>query len=400
MALGALGLISAIGRRLWDERTGWAAALLFALSPVTLYYAKNANLDIPYVFWLALALFFYVRILQENRRRDYLWLGLSAALAVCTKDQAYGFILLMPVVLLFHLRAKLALPLREFLPRALHFAGPAALGFAVPFVAIHNILFDPAGFWRACPGRHRAGVRRLAPVLGRSGRATAAAGRDGAAPRRCMDLGGPGAGAFRPRRRFQGRRGEAGAERRLATLVPVLSYHLSFLAVIGYVYPRFVLPMLLVLALFAGRGAVVLWRGGRLGRIAAVALIAWIGLAGLCVDYVMSEYPRYDAQKWLETHATAETRIFYVTEQGHARHAALQPAARSASGRADARGDCGAAPAGGPARAFVRARARRDRRAFVPAFLDPAPASRRLGIGPQRGCSMVEKMRTAGAAAA
>jgi hypothetical protein len=70
--------------------------------------------------------------------------------------------------------------------------------------------------------------------------------------------------------------------------------------------------MLLVLALFAGRGAVSLWRGGGLGRIAVVALVAWIGLAGLCVDYVMSEYPRYDAQQWLETHASAETQIFYV----------------------------------------------------------------------------------------
>jgi len=50
MALGVLGLIYAAGRRLWDERTGLAAALLFLLAPVMLYYAKNANLDIPYVF--------------------------------------------------------------------------------------------------------------------------------------------------------------------------------------------------------------------------------------------------------------------------------------------------------------------------------------------------------------
>ena len=309
MALGVLGLIYAAGRRLWDERTGLAAALLFLLAPVMLYYAKNANLDIPCLFWLALALFFYIRILQENRRRDYLWLGLAAALAVCTKDQAYGFILLMPVVLLFQLRARLKLPLRQFLPRALHFAWPAALGFAVPFAAIHNILFDPAGFRRHLgvvigPGsegwrqfsRGPIGQLRLLVETGlRLSDAWTLAGLALAILGLVI--------AFR----------ETGERRtRLATLVPVLSYHLSFLAVIGYVYPRFVLPMLLVLALFAGRGAVSLWRGGGLGRIAVVALVAWIGLAGLCVDYVMSEYPRYDAQQWLETHASAETQIFYV----------------------------------------------------------------------------------------
>ena len=309
MALGVMGLIYAVGRRLWDERTGLAAALLFALSPVALYYAKNANLDIPCLFWLALALFFYVRILQENRRRDYLWLGLSAALAVCTKDQAYGFILLMPVVLLFHLRATLKLPLREFLPRALRFAGPAALGFAVPFVAIHNILFDPAGFWRHVsvvvgPGSEgwrqfsRGPIGQLRLLVETALRLSDA-----------WTLAGLALAFFGMVVTFR----EGGERRtRLATLVPVLSYHLSFLAVIGYVYPRFVLPMLLVLALFAGRGAVSLWRSGSLGRIAVGALIAWIGLAGLCVDYVMSEYPRYDAQKWLEAHASAETQLFYV----------------------------------------------------------------------------------------
>jgi hypothetical protein len=309
MALGVLGLIYATGRRLWDERTGWAAALLFVLSPVTLYYAKNANLDIPYLFWLALALFFYVRILQENRRRDYLWLGISAALAVCTKDQAYGFLLLMPVALLFRLRARLKLPLREFLPSALRFAWPAALGFAVPFALIHNILFEPAEFlrhvsvvigpgsegWRQFSGGPVGQLRLLAETALRLCDAWTLAGA-------ALAIFGL-AVAFR----------EGGERRtRLATLVPVLSYHLSFLAVIGYVYPRFVLPMLLVLALFAGRGAVRLWRGGGFGRIAAVALTAWIGLAGLCVDYVMSEYPQYDAQRWLERHASAETQIFYV----------------------------------------------------------------------------------------
>ncbi len=309
MALGVLGLIYVIGRRLWDERTGLAAALLFALSPVTLYYAKNANLDIPYVFWLALTLFFCVRILQENRRRDYLWLGLSAALAVCTKDQAYGFILPMPIVLFFHLRAKFKLPLREFLPRALHFAGPAALGFAVPFVAIHNILFDPAEFWR-----------HVSVVIGPGSEGWRQFSRGPIGQLRLLvetvlrfcdawTLAGLALAIYGLVLAFK----EGGERRtRLATLIPVLTYYVSFLAVIGYVYPRYVLPMLLVLALFAGRGAVSLWRGGALGRIAVVALVAWIGLAGLCVDYVMSEYPRYDAQKWLEAHASAETQIFYV----------------------------------------------------------------------------------------
>lgn len=307
MALGTLPIIRAIGRRLWDERTGWAAALLFILSPAALYYAKNANLDIPYLFWLALALFFYVRILQEGRRRDYLWLGLTAALAVCTKDQAYGFVLAMPLVLLFHLRGK---------PQALRPAVLAALAFAVPFALIHNIFFDPGEFWRHVqvvigPGsqgwrqftRGPLGqLRLLTETVLRAADAWTLAGLA------LVVLGL--VAAFR---------GIEGRRTRLAALAPILTYHLSFLAVVGYVNPRYALPMLLALAPFAGHGAVSLWLKGALGKATALALVAWIALAGLSVDYAMTNYARYDAQKWLETHASAATRIRFVCEQGDMR---------------------------------------------------------------------------------
>jgi len=314
MALGTVWLLFATSRKLWDESAGLAAGFLFVASPVTLYYAKNANLDIPYVFWLAVALFFYVRILLENRLWDYLWLGVPSALAVCTKDQAYGFLLLMPVPILLRLRAGAKAAPGAARTAARKRVALALAGFLVPFLLIHDILFDPIGFWRhmqtilgpasqgwrefsAGPvGQLRLGVETLLRLMDAwtpAGLALVALGL---------------AVALRP--------AETRTRLGIWLLVPAVSYYVGFLAVVGYVYPRFVLPIMLVLSLFAGRAVAWLWgcpeRWRRLARASVVVLVGWVLAAGLSLDYVMSDYSRYRAQMWLERHASAQTRICYI----------------------------------------------------------------------------------------
>ena len=319
MAMGTVWLIYKIGRRLWDERTGLAAALVFALSPVTLYYAKNANLDIPYVFWLAWALLLCVRILQENRKLDYLWLGLVCALAVCTKDQAYAFVLLMPLPILLRLRAGRQNPpgtskeRHEWLRRS----GLGVLGFIVPFVLIHNIIFDPAGFWQHVKiiiGPGVVGWREFS--LGPLGQLRLLT----ETVLRLMSAWTPAGLALVIIGLVVGLHRGPGRPARAALLVPGASYYLLFLAIVGYAYPRFMLPILLVLCPFAGRAVVWLWTQNScrpiIGRIVAVALLLWIGLAGLSLDYVMSNYSRYDAQMWMEKtiapKAERGARVAYV----------------------------------------------------------------------------------------
>ncbi len=338
MALGTVWFLYRIGRRLWEEWAGLAAGAALILSPVTLYYAKNANLDGPMIFWLAAALLLYVRVLQEQRTLDYLWLGVLCALAVCTKDQAYGFILLMPLPICIALWRRRKRQLRSEAGSTTRCKGKACLapteadepyisttpawkklllgflGFAVPFVLIHNILFDPQNFqrhvetvlgpgsapWRECARGSMGQLRLLTESLLRLMDAWTLPG---------LLLAGFGlALALRP---------GAGRFERAALLVPAVSYQLSFLAPIGYVYPRFMLPTMLTLAPFAGYGALRLWRRwGKLGPVLTVAALAWMGLAGLSVDYVMGESPRYEAQRWLEETVPQgpSLQIYYIGE--------------------------------------------------------------------------------------
>ena len=313
MAAGAVWLVMRTGARLWNEHTGMAAAMTFTLAPVTLYYAKNANLDMPYVFWLAWAFFFYVRILQENRARDYLWLGLLTALSTCTKDQGYAFFVLMPIPLILHLRrpapGERPPPARAAWTRI----GLGLAGFLVPFVLIHTFLYDHhQGFWihlKTVTGVASVGWREF--TRGPAGQLRLLI----ATLLRLMDAWTP-AGLFLAgvglwlelRNRKPGRL-------TWAVFLPVISYYLFFPAVIGYVYTRFLLPVVLVLALFAGRAVVWLWQAaGRRApaRAAALALVGWVALAGVSVNLVMSRYSRYNAQVWMEKNLSAQTRISYL----------------------------------------------------------------------------------------
>jgi len=94
-------------RTLWRMRPDPAAAQWFAvpllgLSGVYAYYARTANMDIPYLFWSVLAwhqLWTYLLTPDSSSSRPLLLAGLFSALSFGSKDQAstiiFGFGLLL-----------------------------------------------------------------------------------------------------------------------------------------------------------------------------------------------------------------------------------------------------------------------------------------------------------------
>jgi hypothetical protein len=89
----------------------------------------------------------------------------------------------------------------------------------------------------------------------------------------------------------------------LGLLLPALSYHLTFVAVVLYCYDRFALPWAVIGALFAARALLFGFvRGGRLRSAAALALALCLGLGlarGLALDLHMARDGRQDVEAWL-----------------------------------------------------------------------------------------------------
>jgi len=336
MALGTVWLVYRVGREVYDERSALFAALLTVLVAPLVYYAKMGNLDAPYLFWFALSLLFYVRLLKEHRRRDYVLFAAAAAAAVCTKDQAYGLYLLAPIPILIGLgrhaypeRGRLAGIARALVDRRfLAAAATAVAGFAVfqelltnpRRFALHVHLLlgpmsedyqdysgTPTGQWELL--RHF--LRQVVFVLNPALTAVCVAGLLWTAWR-----------AFR----YKDRGADDPEDTREILLLGAIfwllvSYYLTFLDLILFSYDRYLLPVALLLALFGGRLLGALTRPGvRLPwlRWAAVAagLVYSLLYAG-SVDARLLADSRYHVEDWLHRHAAPTDDVAAIGRRHH-----------------------------------------------------------------------------------
>jgi 4-amino-4-deoxy-L-arabinose transferase-like glycosyltransferase len=307
MGTAIVGLIYLITQRLFSRSAAIFAALIVALCFPFIYYSHTSNVDIPYLFWFTLGLLFYVRLLNGGRNRDYLLLGSCMALAVATKDQAYGLLPLLPLSLLWfrldkgqdtgqptRLRGLLAsVPWCQLGLALVAFVGTYVLAANVPnnwhgYVR-HVQYITGAGptfyqeFTNTTSG-HMALLFKILSLLARSLNI----------PLFLACVAGLLWGLVKFRRVS------------LALLAPALSYYLSFLAVVLYVYPRFVLPFVVIFAVFGGKLLGDLWTApGRLSRIArpVIAILLLYSLAhGATADWLFDHDPRYQAEEWIKRH--------------------------------------------------------------------------------------------------
>jgi 4-amino-4-deoxy-L-arabinose transferase-like glycosyltransferase len=305
MGTTIVALIYLITRRLFDGAAALFAALIVALSFPFIYYSHTSNVDIPYLFWFALGFFFYSKLLGQSRSRDYVFFGMSMALSVATKDQAYALLPFLPLVLLWCRvqeqreggpssrqikECVTSLPWHQF--------GLAGVAFVGTYVVAANVMNNWQGYLQhvqLITGPASAPAQQFHPTL---------AGHiellSSTISQLAWSLNIPlfvvcTVGLLLGLVRFR--------KVTLALLAPVLSYYLFFVAVILYVYPRFVLPFVLVFAIFGGHLLRDLWYvPGRLSwvtRSVVALLLLYSFLYGASVNWLLQEDPRYQAENWL-----------------------------------------------------------------------------------------------------
>jgi hypothetical protein len=96
-------------------------------------------------------------------------------------------------------------------------------------------------------------------------------------------------------------------------MLPAISYFSTFLAVTGFTYDRFLLPVLMVLALFVGFAAerveALVPRAATAVRVATFAVLAYSVVYVAAVDVAMLRDSRYDVEAWLRTNVAPGSRI-------------------------------------------------------------------------------------------
>ena len=286
-----------IGRR----RTAAAAAFVVSV-PMFVFYAKTANVDMPYVFWVVIALLFFVRAMQTRSVRDHALLGAAVACAVATKDQAYGFWPGTALVLLWCAwrDTPVEWPLRR---RAIAIACDrrlwAGLGvFAVLYMLLSGVIWNLQGArdhfelivggsqpFRMFP-RTVGGLLALATAT-----LTVATAALGPVLVALAVVGLAIALVNREQYRVL-----------LLLLVPIASYFITFIVIVGYVYDRFLLAPAVVAALFAAVGfdaGLARIRNSHLRAMAASLVIAFALLPSIMLDWRIMNDSRRLAERWL-----------------------------------------------------------------------------------------------------
>ena len=306
MSVGIVVVMSKLAALIFGPRArSWVIAFAGVEAACT-YYGHTSNLDVPAFFWASLALLALARAIEADAPRDLRRVGVLAALAIATKDQAYAvFAVTMPVALGAWLvtRARRSELAKEIV----------RLGLVTPamVLVLDGALFNPTGFaarLRFLTGHASQDFAQYANDA--KGRLAAFSDAVTFLPNHypavvaALFVLGLGVAAVR------GAAGEVRANRRLVALVPalgMLSFTLAFNCVARRVEERFMLPQMQLLAVYAGGAVSVLLaatsgrpKALRLAVVAGASLVLALGLrVSLTVIVNMLEDPRYIAERWL-----------------------------------------------------------------------------------------------------
>jgi len=141
-------LLFRLGKELFDEKTGLAAALLIHAVPVFSVFGILLTIDSPFIFFWLLSLYLFHRVVREDARASLLsWtlLGISVGAGLLTKY----------TMVFFLLSAFFFMAVRKDPRKFLKTAGPYLA------LSVSAIIFSPVVFWNAAHGwvtlKHTAG---------------------------------------------------------------------------------------------------------------------------------------------------------------------------------------------------------------------------------------------------
>jgi hypothetical protein len=302
MGFLTLLLTAVLGEMLVGPRRGVIAAA-FALSvPVIVFYSKTTNVDMPYVVWVVAAMVLLVMALGSASLRNLATIGALVALAVATKDQAYGFFGGAAALLLWRVFADKP-PDQPWTGRALSTVVDARLWIGlltcgVVYLLLLGVLWNWEGvadhfrmivegpgpfrmFPRTLPGTIDMLLTTLTVLAATLGPVTLVFTAAGLAV------------AFANPSRYR---------ELLVLLALPASYIVTFVAIVGYVYDRFLVGFAPVMALFAALGldaAVGLVRHPRLRKAMTAIVLALALLPSIALNWRIVSDSRLQAEQWM-----------------------------------------------------------------------------------------------------
>jgi len=93
LSLGLIFMVYLLGKKIFGQKIGLLAALIFALYPSFLFFTHFLLTEVLFTLLLTLFVWFFLLFMETKRTRDIWWAGLFLGLGALTKSMLYLFII-------------------------------------------------------------------------------------------------------------------------------------------------------------------------------------------------------------------------------------------------------------------------------------------------------------------
>lgn len=313
---GILVAVYLCGKRLRSAWSGVYGAAALATLVLFVAYSKVSNIEIPYVFWFAVALVFYLRFVESPTARDAALFALAGGLSVTSKDQAYGLFLVTPLVVVARIwKERRANGEAMAIVRSL--IDVRVIGAGIVFLAIYavgnNLFFNYSGTRTRMEFLSSSGARMVADFdmfeamparrLGVVAQTVRLAQQSSGWPMFAVGIvAWLSALWHRTTRHFA-----------IALTAVVLGYYVGFINLVMYCYDRFLLPVLVVQAVIAGVWMDRFLAPGVTGltwrRLGIALVFTYSILYSGMYNALLLRDSRYAVSEWLEARAQRGTVV-------------------------------------------------------------------------------------------
>jgi hypothetical protein len=312
MALGLIFNVFLITKKLFNRQSGFFAALFILLNQAINHNAHVAKVEIPLLFWATLTIYALIWAIETEEKKYYIYSALFSGFSYGSKDQGYAFFILPFLLVIIMAPLYKDLKLRKWNQK---YWTENLLWFVLAFlgclIIVENLVLNWSGF-----------LLRIEHLTGDAGFRSASypvtfLGYMGMLWDSFIQLNalitpvivlflGVGLVFIIKEKKF-------GFFYTLPLWV-CLSFFLTFLMIIRQTGPRFIAPLAVFMAPYAGWGASKVYKKGKI-IILILLLIPLVNT--LLINYSMLSDPRYEMTKYMKEIMVEGDSLEYYSTLAH-----------------------------------------------------------------------------------
>lgn len=144
--LGGFSLVGLylLAKTLFNEKVGLFTAIIFAITPIFVFYNRQALLESGLIFAIVWSVYYFLKFIQKPSNKNAILFGVFIGLGLFIKTTILLFVLPMTIIIIWHIISK----------KRTDLVTPSFISLGA-FIAIDLLILINPDFWKALPANSR-----------------------------------------------------------------------------------------------------------------------------------------------------------------------------------------------------------------------------------------------------